>query len=63
MSYRAAALACILLIPSLLSADVTLTYKTENTLSPSLPPAFDRTSGSVLEVIVNLSAAAVDHGH
>ena len=39
MSYRAIALSCILLIPSLLTADVTLTYKTENTLSPSLPSA------------------------
>jgi hypothetical protein len=39
MSYRAIALSCILLIPALLTADVTLTYKTENTLSPSLPAA------------------------
>jgi hypothetical protein len=45
MSYRAA-LTCILLIPSLLTADVTLTYKTENTLSPTLPPAFAQTLGA-----------------
>jgi hypothetical protein len=45
MSYRAA-LACILLIPSLLTADVTLSYKTENKLSPSLPPAFAQTLGA-----------------
>jgi hypothetical protein len=46
MPYRAAALACILLIPSLLTADVTLIYKTENKLSPSLPPAFAQTLGA-----------------
>jgi hypothetical protein len=46
MSNRAAALACILLIPSLLTADVTLTYKTENKLSPGLPPAFAQTLGA-----------------
>src|ERR1700728_3800698 len=46
MSYRTAALAFILLIPSLLTADVTLTYKTENTLSPSLPPVFAQTLGA-----------------
>jgi len=46
MSYRPAPLAFILLIPSLLTADVTLTYKTENTLSPSLPPAFAQTLGA-----------------
>jgi hypothetical protein len=46
MFCRAAALACTLLIPSLLTADVTLTYKTENKLSPSLPPAFAQTLGA-----------------
>jgi hypothetical protein len=46
MFYRAATLACILLIPSLLMADVTLTYKTENKLSPSLPAAFAQTLGA-----------------
>ena len=46
MSYRAATLAYILLIPSLLTADVTLTYKTENKLSPTLPPAFAQTLGA-----------------
>jgi hypothetical protein len=46
MSYRAASLACILLIPSLLTADVTLSYKTENKLSPSLPPAFAQALGA-----------------
>lgn len=46
MSYRAAVLACTLLIPSLLTADVTLTYSTENKLSPSLPPAFAQTLGA-----------------
>lgn len=46
MSYRATALACVLLIPSLLTADVTLTYKVENKLSPSLPPAFAQTLGA-----------------
>jgi hypothetical protein len=46
MSYRAAALASILLVPSLLTADVTLSYKTENKLSPSLPPAFAQTLGA-----------------
>lgn len=42
MSFRAAALTCILLIPSLLTADVTLIYKSENKLSPSLPAAFSQ---------------------
>lgn len=37
MSRRAAALSCILLIPSLLMADVTLTYKVETKVSPALP--------------------------
>ncbi len=46
MSCRTAALTCILLIPSLLTADVTLSYKTENKLSPSLPPAFAQTLGA-----------------
>jgi hypothetical protein len=46
MSYRAAALACILLIPSLLTADVTLTYKTEYKLSPALPSTFSQILGT-----------------
>jgi hypothetical protein len=46
MSYRPATLAFIFLIPSLLTADVTLSYKTENKLSPALPAAFAQTLGA-----------------